>query len=95
MSVEDYFNASHQERAKLRAVVLKCLELINARRMSVREELEFELELGEMKLDDSGGGVGCCGGQHVYIITDQSFNGVLAGSKITALEMWVEILLFV
>ena len=84
ISVKEYFRASHLEKVKLRAVVLYCLKLINARRMRAREEGK------NMKLDVGGGG----GGQNVYI-SDQSFKGVLAESKITAFEMWREILMFV
>ena len=36
---------------------------------------------------------GGSGGENIYI-SDQSFNGVLAESKITAFEMWREIIMY-
>ena len=89
MKLLDYFRASHQDRIKSRAVVLNCLKIINARRMKERAEGK------RMKLD-TGDGVNGRGDDnpHIYI-SDQSFKGVVAESKITAFEMWREILGFV
>ena len=84
--VKEYFRAIYLEKVKLRAVVLNCLKLINARRMRAREEGK------KMKWGEDGGGIG--GVQNVYI-SDQCFKGVYAESKITAFEMWREILMFV
>ena len=103
MKVRDYFRTSHlkklhDEKIKPRAIVLLCLKFINARRMKETEDKRRRINSSEGSSNNGGEAVvvgrgGDGGGGHVYI-SDQSFKGVLAESKITAFEMWREIVMY-
>ena len=64
------------------------------------KEEEETMKMSRLNISEGGGNngseagvVGRDGGDHVYI-SDQSFKGILAELKITAFEMWREIVMY-
>ena len=89
-----HLNKVKEDRIRLRVWVLICLKRINDKRISDREEgKRRKLNDAGSSSSSSGGGGGEVGGELVYV-WEQGFNGVLAEDKITAFEMWREMLMF-
>ena len=96
MSVAGYFRESHHLRIKLRVTVLNCLKLINKERMRLAEEPTKRRKLNsDGRSSSESGFTGWFTNRVTTKTTREEFDGVRAESKITAFELWMEILEFV
>ena len=99
MSIPDYLrhqNRLKRERISRRVAVFQCLEFINNRRIREKEEgVRAVEEAKRRKLyassRSSGGGESSSSSQEQQ---REEFNGVLAESMITAIELWRVIAMF-
>ena len=99
MSIKDYLryqNKLKRERISRRVAVFQCLEFINNRRIREKEEgVRAVEEAKRRKLHAAGGGgSGSSGSSSSQEQQREEFNGVLAESMITAIELWRVIAMF-
>ena len=101
MSIPDYLryqNRLKRERISRRVAVFQCLEFINNRRIREKEEgVRAVEETKRRKLyagSRSSGGGGASSNSSSQEQQREEFNGVLAESMITAIELWRVIAMF-
>ena len=101
MSIVDYLryqNRLKRERISRRVAVFQCLEFINERRIREKEEgVRAVEEAKRRKLisgGNSSGGSSSSSSSSSQEQQREEFNGVLAESMITAIELWRVIAMF-
>ena len=97
MTVDTYFRVSHQESIKKRVAVLICLKTINDARMEEAEAAKRR-RLNDGGSSSSSGSGGSNNSKIVRRANSRSirdeFDGVSAELRITAHELWREIVTF-
>ena len=94
MNVKEYLlhlNQVKEDRIRLRVWVLICLQRINDERISDSEEVNIRKKLNDCGVNSSSSSSSCGGGSSAR----RELDGVLAEEKITAFEMWREMLMYV